>query len=297
MYSLSEKARVEVGKGRANALREYTYSPMAQAVVTPDGFLEYFLGFTKEQITLISAMRDKVISEEELTKVILDELTPPEPKVIPAGRPIPTKKSVTAQMKVSKTDWKKIYEDKGAHWMADLQPSQFAQEFAQKLIKTKKKSLLEIGCANGKDSILFAIAGLKVIGIDIVPEAIVSSKENAEKVGVEIDFQEGNVEKLTFEDASFDAVYSISVLHSTNMKKSVPEIARVLKSKGLALIYIYSGTEFIDGTEETTVTVDEFIELFKSNGFTITNFYTLQDEEFDEVGEKHSIIVIETKKK
>jgi 2-polyprenyl-3-methyl-5-hydroxy-6-metoxy-1,4-benzoquinol methylase len=200
-------------------------------------------------------------------------------------------------MKVSKVDWKKVYEEGGAHWIEDLQPTQFAQEFAQKLVATKKKSLLEIGCANGRDSILFAIAGLKVTGIDIVPEAVTLSKENAEKVGVEVDFQEGNVEKMEFEDASFDAVYSISVLHSTKMSKSVSEIARVLKPKGLGLIHIYSGTEKIDGSKEVTVTVDEFISLFKDNDFLITSFYNTEDEEFDEVGERHFIIVIEIKKK
>ena len=96
LYSLSEKAKVEVGKGRANALREYTYSPMSEAVVPPDAFLEFFLGLTKEQITLIQSMRDKVISEEELTKAIMEGVNPPEPPApkIPTGNPIPTKKLV-----------------------------------------------------------------------------------------------------------------------------------------------------------------------------------------------------------
>jgi len=98
LYSLSEKAKVEVGKGRANALREYTYSPMSEAVVPPDAFLEFFLGLTKEQITLIQSMRDKVISEEELTKAIMEGVNPPEPPApkIPTGKPVPTKKLVKA---------------------------------------------------------------------------------------------------------------------------------------------------------------------------------------------------------
>jgi hypothetical protein len=96
LYSLSEKARVEIGKGRANALREYTYSPMSQAVISPDAFLEKFLGFTTEEITLIKKMRDDVISEERLSKAVLDGITaPPAPafgggggQSIPKGKPI-----------------------------------------------------------------------------------------------------------------------------------------------------------------------------------------------------------------
>jgi len=74
LYAMSEKAMVEVGKGRANALREYTYNPIALELVPPNAFLEYFLGLTKEQITLIMKMRDEVISEEELSKTIIDEV-------------------------------------------------------------------------------------------------------------------------------------------------------------------------------------------------------------------------------
>jgi hypothetical protein len=82
LYSMSEKARVEIGKGRANALREYLYSPMAQGIIPKKAFLEYFLGFSPEQITLTEAMSEDVISEEELNKIILEDIDPPEPPVI-----------------------------------------------------------------------------------------------------------------------------------------------------------------------------------------------------------------------
>lgn len=73
LYSQSEKAKVEIGKGRANALREYTYSPMSQLIVPPDAFMEFFLGFTTEQITLVHEMRGADITEEELNAAILEK--------------------------------------------------------------------------------------------------------------------------------------------------------------------------------------------------------------------------------
>jgi len=81
LFSVSEKARVEIGKGRANALREYTYSPIAQAIIPPDAFLEKFLGFTTEEITLIRKMRDEQLGEEvmDIIKDSLDKETSPEP--------------------------------------------------------------------------------------------------------------------------------------------------------------------------------------------------------------------------
>ena len=68
LFAQSEKARVEIGKSRANALREYTSNPMAEAVIPPSAFMEYFLGFTAEQIELVNAIRDKEM-EEEVSKM------------------------------------------------------------------------------------------------------------------------------------------------------------------------------------------------------------------------------------
>jgi len=90
LYALSEKARIEVGKGRANALREYSTNPIAMEIVPPSAFFELFLGLDTEQITLITKMRDAGISEDELMDAIIKLADPPEPvKPIPAGKPIP----------------------------------------------------------------------------------------------------------------------------------------------------------------------------------------------------------------
>ena len=113
LFSISEKARVEIGKGRANALREYTYSPMAQAVIPPDAFLEICMGLTQEQITLIDAMRDKQMNDEsdelmDIVKSMLDkEANPPAP-AIPAGRPIPSANKLNKKLTPKMIRTKKI---------------------------------------------------------------------------------------------------------------------------------------------------------------------------------------------
>jgi len=198
--------------------------------------------------------------------------------------------------KVDKVDWEAIYAEGGAHWTDDLQPSKGAQDFAQKLIDEGKKSVLEIGCGNGRDSILFALAGLKVISIDMVQDAIDMAIENAKNADVTVDFQVGNAEKLSFDDKSFDAVFTLSVLHSTTLKKSIPEIARVLKNKGTAFIYLYSNVEKIDGSITEFVKVNDFIDILKANGLKIEDIYTKAEDDFDEAGEKHLIIVAELRK-
>lgn len=90
LFSISEKERVEIGKSRANAVREYTTNPMAQSIVSPDEFKEYFLGYTQGQIDYSKKLIAAGISEEQksLAKE-LDEMIP-KPEV-PVGKPISTK--------------------------------------------------------------------------------------------------------------------------------------------------------------------------------------------------------------
>lgn len=92
LFSVSEKARVEIGKSRANALREYTSNPIAEAIMPPDAFLEKCMGFTTDEITMIREMRDEQMGEEvmDIIKDVLDKETAPEPPpMTPVARPKP----------------------------------------------------------------------------------------------------------------------------------------------------------------------------------------------------------------
>jgi len=95
LFSISEKDRVDIGKARANAIREYTTNPMAQSIIPPEAFFEYCLGFSQGQIDFTKKLVGAGISEEQKALVKeLDELEP-EPK-IPAGKPIPERKTITS---------------------------------------------------------------------------------------------------------------------------------------------------------------------------------------------------------
>ncbi len=91
LFSISEKERVEIGKARANAIREYTTNPMAQSVIPAEAFFEYCLGFSQGQIDYTKKLVGQGISEEQKSLVKeLDDLIP-KPEV-PEGRPMPGNK-------------------------------------------------------------------------------------------------------------------------------------------------------------------------------------------------------------
>jgi len=198
--------------------------------------------------------------------------------------------------KMSPEDWGKAYEGDLPHWATDKTPSAFAQDFVKRLKAANSKSVLEIGCGNGRDSIFFAEANFKVTGVDVVPKAVEIAKTNAKEIGVHVDFRTANAEALPFANESFDAVYTLSVLHSTNIKRSFKELSRVLKKGGLAFVYIYSNTQKVSGEVDTTATLEEFIALMKASGLTIQDLYTDQEEDFDEFGECHRVFVAYGKK-
>ncbi len=198
--------------------------------------------------------------------------------------------------KMNPSAWKEEYADGVPHWAEDKNPSKFAQDFLKEMLENRIYTVLEVGCGNGRDSILFAHAGIRVTSIDITPEAIELAKENAEKAEVKITFKVASAEKLPFNGSLFGAYYSLSVLHSTNLKQSIREAGRVLKQGGLAFIYIYGDTEYASGEKEDTITLDKYVELLRSNKFKILDFYTEQEEDFDEYGEKHNLYVARLQK-
>lgn len=195
------------------------------------------------------------------------------------------------------SDWKAEYKKGKPHWAKSLEPSIFAKEFVEIMKEHQARSILELGCGNGRDSILFAKSGFEVTSVDIVPKAVELAKANAEKARVEIDFKVANAEKLPFDDTSFGAIFTLSVLHSTDLGKSLPEVARILQLDGIAFIYIYGDTQFKDGRpKEDTIRFTDYLQTLKTTGFKILKSYTEQQSEFDEFGEKHRIFVVTLQK-
>lgn len=90
LFSISEKDRVDIGKARANSIREYTTNPTAQGLIPPEAFFEYCLGFSQSQIDHVKKIVAGGISEEQKSLMEeIKELNKEDEPPIPAGRPIP----------------------------------------------------------------------------------------------------------------------------------------------------------------------------------------------------------------
>lgn len=102
------------------------------------------------------------------------------------------------------------------------------------LARCEEKKVLDYCCGNGEVSIFLAKNNAEVTGIDISPVSIENCKKNAIREGVDknTNFLVMDAENLEFEDNYFDFIICSGVLHHLDIKKSYPELARVLKPDG-----------------------------------------------------------------
>jgi bifunctional enzyme CysN/CysC len=90
-------------------------------------------------------------------------------------------------------------------------PSSFAEFVMDR--EGSGKSLLEIGCGNGRDTFYFAKNGMKVTGIDYSPEAIEACKN--QRGSESMDLFSGTIDSIDeLKSTSYELAYSRFVLHA-----------------------------------------------------------------------------------
>lgn len=111
--------------------------------------------------------------------------------------------------------------------------------------KYKGKNVLEIGCGLGTMIIQWAKSGSIVSAVDLTNEAIEQTEKRFALFGLKGNFIKADGRALPFGDEMFDYVYSWGVLHhSSDLKKSISEIKRVLKKQGEAGLMLYNRDSF-----------------------------------------------------
>jgi arsenite methyltransferase len=100
-----------------------------------------------------------------------------------------------------------------------------------------RERVADLGCGAGTDSLVAAqMVGRDghVTGIDMTPEMLAKARAAAEELGVtNVEFVEGEIEHLPFEDESVDIVISNGVIDLVPDKDAVfAEIFRILRPGG-----------------------------------------------------------------
>jgi SAM-dependent methyltransferase len=95
------------------------------------------------------------------------------------------------------------------------------------------QQVLDVGCGTGVVAITAARMGAKVSALDLTPELLQRARENSKIASVEVDWREGDVEKLPFGDGTFDVVLSqFGHMFAPRPSVAIAEMLRVLKPGG-----------------------------------------------------------------
>ncbi len=93
--------------------------------------------------------------------------------------------------------------------------------------------VLDVACGTGVVAITAARRGATASAIDLTPTLLERARENARLAAVDVDFREGDVEQLPYDDGSFDVVVSqFGHMFAPRPEVAVAEMLRVLKRGG-----------------------------------------------------------------
>ena len=99
--------------------------------------------------------------------------------------------------------------------------------------------LLDVGCGPGTITVDLAtrVAPGRVVGVDVSPEPLTEARAAADRPGVTVTFEVGDVYALEAADDSFDVVHAHQVLqHLTDPVAALREMARVCRPGGLVAV-------------------------------------------------------------
>jgi SAM-dependent methyltransferase len=107
-------------------------------------------------------------------------------------------------------------------------------------------TVLDVACGTGNLALPAARRGAKVTGVDIAPNLIEQARENAKREGLEVRFDEGDVENLPYADASFAAVVTMfGAMFAPRPDVTAAEMTRVVRPGGFIAMANWTPAGFI----------------------------------------------------
>jgi SAM-dependent methyltransferase len=122
-----------------------------------------------------------------------------------------------------------------SHWKVEERAA-----FLDRLRVTEARTLLEVGCGTGQDSVYFQQQGLEVTAVDLSSSMV----ERTRAKGIKADVRD--VLDLGFPESSFDSVYSLNtLLHVPNadLGAALTSIRAVLAPGGLFYLGVFGGEQ------------------------------------------------------
>jgi len=108
------------------------------------------------------------------------------------------------------------------------------------------QNVLDVAAGSGNATIPAAQQGARVVGLDLTPSLLTAGRAEAERLGLGIDWQEGDAEALDFADDSFDVVIScLGLMFAPHHQRAADETLRVVRPGGTIGLLSWTPEGFI----------------------------------------------------
>ncbi|MEH6626341.1 MAG: class I SAM-dependent methyltransferase [Motiliproteus sp.] len=153
----------------------------------------------------------------------------------------------------------------------------------ERLISKRQESynvVVDVGCGYGRSlrKLHERFSPQRLIGMDIDPEMLIHSQQEAEKEGINAEFIQGSSSALRLPDNSVDLLFCHQTFHHLiEQEKAIDEFFRVLKPGGVLLFaestrrYIHSWIIKLLFRHPMYVqkTADQYLHMIKAAGFDL----------------------------
>jgi SAM-dependent methyltransferase len=164
-------------------------------------------------------------------------------------------------MQHDSTIWSTIFAREG---IVFTHPHDDMPYFVDLLTQRDAHTLLDLGCGTGRHILYLGEGGFDVYGIDSAVTGLASTQQRLEEAGLTAHLVQQDIfDVLPFEDAFFDAILSVQVIHHARLAQIsalVNEMARILKPGGLLFVTVpqlqNQGTQFQQIEPGTSVPLD-----------------------------------------
>jgi len=166
-------------------------------------------------------------------------------------------------------DWDEFYKGTPAWDVGHPQPA-FVALVENGEIKPAR--ILDIGCGRGENTIMLAVNGCDVTGIDISEIAISDAKAKAAERHVNVNFVVGDVLRMDqlFRESEFDVIIDSFLFHTfTDEERPIfaRQVHRMLKPGGKYFMLCFSDKDLLEGPGPRRISKAEiehtFTPLFK----------------------------------